>query len=216
MCWRFLMGGTSCHAWLANIRDPKSVSRLFLLALRSQSSSRATQRTPLLSWIGGSLFSIVVNPLKPSFVLLVWAAWFNRFLLCPPQKWSLTTLAPPSPKLSSAGAARPTPSLWGAACWPISANLGTTSAARTSSPASGTCLGVAAHPLVSKVGKSFWRSYRGKIWLFFVLWCCRSSAPIDAALDQLNLKIVANHNLCIYFLEMFTHHPKSFVFGTKF
>lgn len=69
-----------------------------------------------------------------------------------PQRSSQMTPVPPSPELSLVGSPRPTPPTSAAACWPISANRGMTSAALTSLPVSGTCPGAAAHLRVLKVG----------------------------------------------------------------
>lgn len=74
--------------------------------------------------------------------------WFSHSV----QRLSPTTPALPCPKSSLAGSALPTPPPWEAACWPTSVNPDMTSAAPTSSPASGTSPGAAAPRRVLKVG----------------------------------------------------------------
>lgn len=76
---------------------------------------------------------------------------FYFFSLPSVQRWSRTTPAPLSLKLTLAGSARPTPPRWEAVCWPISANRDMTSVALTSSLASGTSPGAAVRLHVSKV-----------------------------------------------------------------
>lgn len=85
------------------------------------------------------------------------SGWFARLQLIScflhsVQRSNPTTPALPCPKSSLAGSARHTPPLWEAACWPTNVNPDMTSAAPTSSPASGTSPGAAAPLLVWKVG----------------------------------------------------------------
>lgn len=82
-----------------------------------------------------------------------WTTYLSLPLLsiCVMQRLSQMTPALPSRKSSPAGSARPTPPLWGAACWPISVNRDMTSVALTSSPASGTSPGAAVPRHVLKV-----------------------------------------------------------------
>lgn len=76
---------------------------------------------------------------------------FSSLSVCIVQRLSQMTPALPSPKLILAGSAHPTPPLWEAVCWPISANQDMTSVALISSPASGISPGAAVHLHVLKV-----------------------------------------------------------------